>query len=87
MPFRGDAGCSTFGVMGIEKGRIDQPSADDAAFCVLMFIRDITLLKINEMCLIPSKETSRETSRACNVANMGQLQLTLQVCKPDSIMS
>jgi hypothetical protein len=32
MPSRGDAGCFTFGVAGIKKGRIGQPDADEAVF-------------------------------------------------------
>jgi hypothetical protein len=32
MPFRGDAVCFTFGVMGINKGRFGQLGADGAAF-------------------------------------------------------
>ena len=50
MPFRGDAGCFTFGVMGDEKGRDRQPDADGAAFCILIFIRDISLLNIKGKC-------------------------------------
>jgi len=34
MPFRGDAGCFAFGVMGMNKGRFGQPSADGAVFFV-----------------------------------------------------
>jgi hypothetical protein len=42
--------------MGMKKGRIGQPGADDAAFCVLIFIRDITLLKIKGKYWFPSNE-------------------------------
>jgi hypothetical protein len=34
MPFRGDAGCFTFGVMGMNKGRFGQLGADGAVFFV-----------------------------------------------------
>jgi hypothetical protein len=33
----------------IIEGRFSQPFADDAAFCVLMFIRDISLLKVKRL--------------------------------------
>ena len=41
MPFRGDAGCFTFGVTGINKGRIGQPGADGAAFFCLKGLKGI----------------------------------------------
>jgi hypothetical protein len=34
MPFRGDAGCFTTGVMGMNKGRFGQLGADGAVFFV-----------------------------------------------------
>jgi len=54
--YRGDAGCFAFGVMVVNKGRDRQPCADFAAFCALILVRDIALLKIKKMCRFPSNE-------------------------------
>jgi len=50
IPFRGDAGCFTAGVMGDEEGRFGQPCADGAAFIVLIFVSIKSLLKLKELC-------------------------------------
>jgi hypothetical protein len=47
--FPGGCRMPTAGVMWNKEGRIDQPSADGAAFCILIFIRDISLLNIEGM--------------------------------------
>ena len=41
---------------GLKKGRINQLKLIVTAFCVLIFIRDITLLKIKGMYRFPSNE-------------------------------
>ena len=41
---------------GLIKGRINQRELIGTAFCVLIFIRDITLLKIKGMYRFPSNE-------------------------------
>jgi len=56
MVIRGDAGCFTAGVMGVDKRPYNQRELIGTAFCVLIFIRDITLLKIKGMYWFPSNE-------------------------------
>jgi len=41
---------------GLKKGRINQRELIGTAFCVLIFIRDITLLKIKGMHWFPYNE-------------------------------